>query len=106
MAASARRAVPRLTVLAACRGLLLGPGSAAAAQRAGFYTGRYLRGVGVDVDLAPVLDAPDSPQSFLGSRAFSEDPAVVASVGTAFAKGLQDARVAATAKHFPGLGTA
>ena len=34
----------------------------------------YLQRLGIDVDLAPVLDTPASPASFLGSRAFSRDP--------------------------------
>jgi beta-N-acetylhexosaminidase len=80
--------------------------TAATARAQGAATGRYLRALGVDVDLAPVLDAPDSPTSFLGTRAFSGDPALNARLGDAFVRGLQGARVAATAKHFPGLGTA
>jgi beta-N-acetylhexosaminidase len=69
--------------------------SVAQAEAAGRATARALRAHGVDVDFAPVLDAPDGP---LGSRQFS-DPAF----GVAFARGL-GAR--ACAKHFPGLGTA
>jgi YVTN family beta-propeller protein len=84
----------------------LGAQGAAAARDEGAATGRYLRSLGIDVDLAPVLDVPSSPSNFLGSRAFGSDPATVARVGGAFARGLQSARVAATAKHFPGLGTA
>ncbi len=68
--------------------------------------GRALRAVGVSVDLAPVVDVPASATSFLGSRAFSSNPLVVARLGRAFVTNLQRERVAATAKHFPGLGTA
>ena len=75
-------------------------------RRQGRATGKYLRGVGVDVDLAPVLDIGESQRSFLGSRIFSSDPATTAKLGSAFAAGLQSAGVAATGKHFPGLGTA
>jgi beta-N-acetylhexosaminidase len=75
-------------------------------RRAGTATGVALRRLGINVDLAPVLDVPSFSASFLGSRAFSQDPRVVTAVGPAFASGLQAARVAATAKHFPGLGTA
>ena len=60
----------------------------------------------IDVDLAPVLDTPSSPSSWLGSRAFSRNRFVNATLGTAFVDGLQQGGVAATAKHFPGLGTA
>lgn len=74
--------------------------------RAGRATGTYLRGLGINVDLAPVLDAPSTPDNFLGSRAFDARPQVVSTYGKAFLRGLQTANVAATAKHFPGLGTA
>ena len=65
-----------------------------------------LRRVGVDVDFAPVADTLTSARSFLGSRSFGSDTAVVADLTAAFVQGLQTAGIAATAKHFPGLGTA
>ena len=65
-----------------------------------------LRRVGVDVDFAPVADTRSSARSFLGSRSFGQDPALVGSLATAFVQGLQTSGIAATAKHFPGLGTA
>ena len=65
-----------------------------------------LRLAGVDVDFAPVADTVSVPASFLGSRAFSSDPAVVSTLSAAFVQGLQSVGVAATAKHFPGLGAA
>jgi beta-N-acetylhexosaminidase len=80
-------------------------GDPAEAVAQGAATGEFLAGVGANVDLAPVLDVP-SEGSFMESRAFSGDPSVVAGVGVAFAEGLADAGVAATAKHFPGLGMA
>jgi beta-N-acetylhexosaminidase len=67
---------------------------------------RALSTVGINVDLAPVADVPASANSFLGSRAFSPDRFQVARLTRAFVTGLQGGRVAATAKHFPGLGTA
>jgi beta-N-acetylhexosaminidase len=42
----------------------------------------------------------------MASRSFSSDPGEVTALGLAFARGLGEARVAATAKHFPGLGAA
>jgi beta-N-acetylhexosaminidase len=81
-------------------------GSASQARLAGTDTGKYLRAASLNVDLAPVLDVPSSNSSFLGSRAFGRDPTRVQRVGVAFASGLQSGGVAATAKHFPGLGTA
>jgi beta-N-acetylhexosaminidase len=74
----------------------------------GLATGKYLAGLGVNLDLAPVLDVPSSAGSVIGQqgRAFSSSPAAVSALGTAFAQGLADGGVAATAKHFPGLGQA
>ena len=70
-------------------------------------TGEYLRGLGVNVDLAPVLDVSHTiTASTIKSRTFGSDPNTVAQVGVAFAQGLNDGGVAATAKHFPGLGWA
>jgi beta-N-acetylhexosaminidase len=71
--------------------------SEAQAYVSGRATGRALRGVGVDVDLAPVLDLPDGP---LGKRQF-RDPLY----GVAFARGLEAGGAGSCAKHFPGLGS-
>lgn len=78
----------------------------AAARRAGERTGRALAGLGVNVDLAPVLDVPVSPAAPIAARSFGSRPRQVAGAGVAFASGLEDGGVAATAKHFPGLGSA
>jgi beta-N-acetylhexosaminidase len=70
-------------------------------------TGSYLKGLGINVDLAPVLDvARQNTAGTIKSRTFGSDPAVVSKVGVAFAQGLQDGGVVATPKHFPGLGRA
>ncbi|HKB95109.1 MAG TPA: glycoside hydrolase family 3 N-terminal domain-containing protein [Gaiellaceae bacterium] len=61
---------------------------------------------GVRVDFAPVADVVTSPASFEGTRSFGRDPARVATLVAAFVHGLQAAGVAATLKHFPGLGSA
>jgi beta-N-acetylhexosaminidase len=65
-----------------------------------------LRSVGIDVDFAPVVDTPSSARSFLGSRAFSRSRSWNAQMARAFVEGLQANGIAATAKHFPGLGLA
>lgn len=77
---------------------------AAAARAEGRATGGALARLGVNVDLAPVLDVPAGRESFVFDRAFGTRPETVASVGVAFAAGLAEAGVVATAKHFPGLG--
>jgi beta-N-acetylhexosaminidase len=61
---------------------------------------------GVRIDFAPVSDTISTPRSFLGTRSFGSDPTVVAQLAGAFVTGLQAGGVAATAKHFPGLGSA
>jgi beta-N-acetylhexosaminidase len=81
-------------------------GDKGSAETAGKQTGRYLARLGFNVDLAPVLDVPQSGNSFIASRTFGTDPKQVAALGAAFAGGLQSGGVAATAKHFPGLGAA
>jgi beta-N-acetylhexosaminidase len=80
--------------------------SASVAQSQAVETAAALRSVGIDVDFAPVVDTPDSPRSFLGSRAFSRSRTWNAELARAFVDGLQANGVAATAKHFPGLGLA
>jgi beta-N-acetylhexosaminidase len=72
--------------------------SAGTAFAAGRATARALARAGVDVDLAPVLDAPTGP---LGARHFRAPR-----LALAFARGLRRGGIAACAKHFPGLGTA
>jgi beta-N-acetylhexosaminidase len=65
-----------------------------------------LRSVGIDVDFAPVVDTPGRAGNFLGSRAFSHSRTWNAQMARAFVEGLQTSGIAATAKHFPGLGLA
>ncbi len=83
-------------------------GDADVAREQGEATGSYLAALGVNVDLAPVLDVaiPQRTAKSIASRTFGEDPALVAELGSAFAEGLQEGGVSATAKHFPGLGPA
>ncbi len=68
-------------------------------------TGRGLRALGITMDLAPVVDVLDNPDSPIGDRSFGADPALVARLGVAAIRGYQDAGIAATAKHFLGLGS-
>jgi beta-N-acetylhexosaminidase len=75
------------------------------AERVGFAIGTELRAVGVNVNYAPVLDVVSSRESpALGIRSFGDDPGAVARLGSAWLRGVQTAGVAATGKHFPGMG--
>jgi beta-N-acetylhexosaminidase len=84
----------------------LGLAGEATARTAGEETGAYLAQLGINVDLAPVLDVAWTPDPAIASRAFGTDAETVSEAGVAFAEGLASADVAATAKHFPGLGRA
>ena len=67
--------------------------------------GLEARAMGINVVYAPSLDIacnPDNPG--IGVRSFGDDPAAVARHGESFVAGLQSAGVAATVKHFPGIG--
>jgi beta-N-acetylhexosaminidase len=65
-----------------------------------------LHQVGIDVDFAPVIDTPGPAGNFEGSRVFSSSRTWNAQMGKAFVAGLQTNGIAATVKHFPGLGLA
>jgi beta-N-acetylhexosaminidase len=72
--------------------------------------GRQLMSAGVNLNFAPVLDvvppgadAQNEPIGVL-KRGYGHDPATVSAHGLAFLRGMDDAGVATTAKHFPGLG--
>ena len=81
---------------------------ASLAAAAGAGAGVNLRGAGVNVNLAPVLDVYRQAGNFIDEfqRSYSSNPATVARLGKAFISAQQGKGVAATAKHFPGLGTA
>jgi beta-N-acetylhexosaminidase len=67
--------------------------------------GRQMRGLGITVDFAPVVDVSDQPDNtVIGDRSFSNDPATVTAYAGAFARGLRDAGVLPVLKHFPGHG--
>jgi beta-N-acetylhexosaminidase len=68
--------------------------------------GTALRRLGVTVSLAPVGDVPSIAGAALGGRAFASEPAAVSAAMAAAVEGWRAGGVAATAKHFPGLGGA
>jgi len=75
------------------------------AQRVGSAIGRELRAAGVNVNYAPVCDLATNPANpALGVRAFGDDPERVAELVAAFVRGSGSSGVAATLKHFPGMG--
>ncbi len=64
----------------------------------------WLRQLGINTDLAPVVDVQTVNPPILESRMFGSNPQTVAMYAGAFLNGLQQNNVAACLKHFPGLG--
>ena len=81
---------------------------AAEAADAGAGAGANLAAVGMNLNLAPVLDVYRQAGNFDDEfgRSYSMDPNVCAECGAAFVTAQQKLGIAATAKHFPGLGAA
>ena len=74
-------------------------------RRMGAEIGRQCRRIGVHINFAPVIDVNSNPANpIIGSRSFGADPRNVAEKGMAYARGLRQAGVLASAKHFPGHG--
>jgi len=68
-------------------------------------TAKELKGVGINMNMAPVLDvAPENIQSIMAQRAFGSDPKYVSDMGGKVIEHLQRRDVMAVAKHFPGIG--
>ncbi len=81
------------------------------AEAFGRVHGRELATLGVNLNLAPVLDLRPTLKrmrfdfnTLIGQRAISDDPAVVADIARAYVNGLEASGVRAAVKHFPGLG--
>jgi beta-N-acetylhexosaminidase len=66
--------------------------------------GADLRGIGINVDFAPIADVVGEGDAFIGSRSYGSDPKAVADQVAAAVDGLQEGGVAAALKHFPGHG--
>lgn len=75
------------------------------AYGAGVVLGRELRAMGLNLNFAPALDVNINPANpVIGTRAFGDNPALIAELGVAMIHGMQDQGIIATAKHFPGHG--
>jgi beta-N-acetylhexosaminidase len=85
----------------------MGARGPAFSRQQGARTAANLRNAGVNVDLAPVLDvARPGSDTEATERGFGASAAAVTATAIPFAAALQEGSVAATAKHFPGLGSA
>jgi beta-N-acetylhexosaminidase len=83
----------------------------AKAEEFGRIHGRELASLGVNLNLAPVLDLKPPQRrnrldfhTLIGQRAIATDPVVVSTIASAYVRGLEESGVGATLKHFPGIG--
>lgn len=75
------------------------------AEDMAYMMGRELAALGINWNFAPVADiAHQQDNPSIGTRSFGRDPQLVSELVAAQIRGYQRAGVAATAKHFPGLG--
>lgn len=74
-------------------------------QRLAYVLGIELISMGVNMNLAPVLDLVETPDgSIIGDRSWGDDPDQVSRFASASIRGFRQAGLIATAKHFPGHG--
>ena len=76
------------------------------AYEQGYKVGKALKSLGVNMNLAPVLDLRTSEDDyhFIGDRAISQNKKIVSKLGVQLIKGMQDGGIISIAKHFPGHG--
>lgn len=82
----------------------LGQQDASAATEVGKTVGTGMLSIGLNTNLAPVLDLADKGMMFESGRSMGADPNTVARVATAYSEGLWSSGVVPIAKHFPGYG--
>jgi beta-N-acetylhexosaminidase len=73
-------------------------------RRLGKLIGNELGWFGFDLPFAPVLDRDYEVSQVIGDRAFASDPEVLTTLSREFWRGLNEAGLSATGKHFPGHG--
>jgi len=99
--------VKRLSGAPAASAAEMGARGAAYSREQGRRTAANLGAMGINVDLAPVLDVARPGGTIAATeRGFGSTAAAVSATAIPFATALQRGGVAATAKHFPGLGAA
>jgi len=76
------------------------------AEQCGWLMATEVLAVGLDLSFAPVLDLDYQRSAVVGTRSFEGDPERAALLAGAFIRGMSDAGMAATGKHFPGHGWA
>jgi beta-N-acetylhexosaminidase len=73
----------------------------------GYYIGRELQSLGINMNFAPTIDVYSNPSAtVIGPRAFSSDPLTTATLALAYYRGMAKSGIVCTAKHYPGHGHA
>lgn len=74
-------------------------------QVAGHITGKELRALGINMNMAPSLDVNNNAKNpIIGVRSFGQDPQKTAEMAIAHLQGYQEGKVLTVVKHFPGHG--
>lgn len=73
----------------------------------GYYIGRELKTVGININFAPTVDIYSNTKAHvIGPRSFSQNPLETARLAVAYYSGMDASGIVSTAKHFPGHGNA
>ncbi|MGD9160876.1 MAG: beta-N-acetylhexosaminidase [Desulfobacteraceae bacterium] len=95
------------TVFPGNEAIVASPDPEKSAKQFATVTAREMKMVGLNMDLAPVMDVKrGEPDRHLKNRIFSDDPEKVGFLGSVVIDTLQEKGIMAVAKHFPGLGLA
>lgn len=74
-------------------------------EKVGHQIGQHAKRLGVHINFAPDIDINTNPTNpIIGNRSFGEDRDNVTEKAIAFMKGMEDAGVLSSGKHFPGHG--
>lgn len=75
------------------------------ASDVGTLLGKQMKGLGFNLDFAPVLDVDSNPDNpVIGDRSFGDNPDIVSDMGIQTMKGIQSEGIISVVKHFPGHG--